>query len=427
MRILWITHDVLPEFAPYVSGDYSLGGSWIAPLFYSVSKNQNVELGILSPVVNGACQNKNIQGIQYYTIPINSGANGTRLNRKLVEHYLRAINQFKPDIIHIHGIEKNFGLITKYIDPSIPVVCSIQGIITSYHEYLELSELSFNKLKFKSIKSLLGLGGGIKAKHREWKKYSQIEQEIINTNKYFIGRTSWDQSQLITMNPHAHYFHGEELLREEFHSTSWDYDDCEKNSIFISSGAYSIKGLHILLKALSLLTSKYPHLKLYIPLFENSNSTLRKYILGNEYNNYVQYLIRNFNLDSNIVFLPRLSAKEMANRFSKSHIFVLPSFIENSPNSLGEAMQTGVPSVVSYCGGIGSIVKNRSSLLFPIGDYRMLAFQINRIFESEELARDLSKKSKLIAIKRHNVEEVTASYLHTYNRIISLHKTHCAL
>ena len=66
MRVLWITHDVLPEFAPFVSGDYSLGGSWIDPLFYSLAENEDIELGIVSPVVNGAYLQQQIGKIQYF-------------------------------------------------------------------------------------------------------------------------------------------------------------------------------------------------------------------------------------------------------------------------------------------------------------------------------------------------------------------------
>jgi len=421
MRVLWIVHDVLPDFAPFVSGDYSLGGSWIDPLFYSLAENEDIELGIVSPVVNGAYLKKEIDGIQYFSIPIVAGGSTGRMSPDTVENYIRVIDAFEPDIIHIHGVEKNFGLLTKYINRKLPVVCSIQGIINSYYDWLKLSAVSFDKFRFKSIKTLLGIGGGIKATAARWRKYNVIEREIIETNRYFIGRTEWDKSQLYAINPNALYFHGEELLRADFYSKKWEVKKCERHSIFMSSGAYSIKGLQLMIQAMSFLVKKYPNLKLYVPLFNHSNSKWKRLIFGNEYNNYISHLINVHQLKANIIFLPRLSAASMADRFLKSHVFALPSYVENSPNSLGEAMMVGTPSVVSHCGGIGSIVDNESALIFPIGDFRMLAFQIDRIFQSNELATELSQRSQLIAYDRHNVEKTTESYINIYKDIINIY------
>ena len=70
-------------------------------------------------------------------------------------------------------------------------------------------------------------------------------------------------------------------------------------------------------------------------------------------------------------------------------------------------------------GGVGSIIDNESALIFPIGDFRMLAFQIDRIFQSDELASELSQRSKLIADDRHDVEKITESYINIYKDIIN--------
>jgi glycosyltransferase involved in cell wall biosynthesis len=112
----------------------------------------------------------------------------------------------------------------------------------------------------------------------------------------------------------------------------------------------------------------------------------------------------------------------MAERFLQSHVFVLPSYVENSPNSLGEAMMVGTPSVVSYCGGVGSIVDDESALIFPIGDSQMLAFQIDRIFQSDALACELSDGARRIAGDRHDVEKTTDSYINIYEKVIDMHQ-----
>ena len=424
MRVLWIVHDVLERFLPYVNkGNPTTGGSWVTPLFDSLCSSEEIRLGIISPVVNGEYCKYDTEAEVFYTIPIKRGDNQKRMRQSSIEFYLKAICDFRPDVIHFHGTEKNFGLLREHISDRIPIVGSIQGIINSYLPYLYMASSDIENTMQKSLKNLLGKGG-IASLMKKWERYSKIENDIFLLNKYFIGRTLWDKSQVVSLNPETSYFHGEELLREPFYATDWDIKQCEKHSVFISSGAYPIKGLHVLIRAIALLIEKYPGIKVYVPLFQGGKKPgVKDYLFGEDYSIYVQSLIRKFQIQNNFVPLKRLTAVEMANQFARAHVFVLPSFIENSPNSLGEAMMVGTPTVASFAGGIGSIVENeKSSLLFPIGDFRTLASQIDRVFSDDKLAIKLSQQAKQIADRRHDIQFTTRQYIDIYKQIILQHR-----
>lgn len=423
MRVLWVVNDVLEQLRGLaVNGKPTFGGSWLTPLFRLLVSKRDVEVGIVIPVVDGKFEITRQGNVRVYFIPIKKGDNQKRLKGETIDYYLKVFDEFSPALIHFHGTEKNFGLLREYVNPKIPMVGSIQGIIVSYLPYLSMSSSEGSYSKCRSIKNWLGVGG-IASFKRKWSAYEQIEKDIYKKNKYFFGRTLWDKSQALSLNPQIQYFHGEELLREPFYKSEWNIETCERHSIFISSGAYPIKGLHILVSAIRILKSKYPKLKIYVPLFEGTRDlTLRDRIIGEEYQNYIKKLVRDFGLIDNFVPLKRLNAEEMAIQFAKSHVFVLPSFIENSPNSLGEAMMVGVPNVSAFTGGVGSMVKDEdSSLFFPIGDFRTLAYQIERIFEDDSLALKISKNAKLIAQRRHSKEVTYKQYISAYKRIISIH------
>lgn len=423
LRVLWITHDLFECFHPYVKGKPTKGGSWIAPLFYSIKNIPGVKLGSITPVINGYAQKKVLDEISYYSIRITKTENIKKMSSSLASKYLWAVNDFKPDIIHVHGTEKNFGLLSKYLDSRIPVVCSIQGIINPCYEYLKFSIANFKLRKYQSIKNIMGRGG-INAALKRWIRYSKIEKELYRINKYFIGRTFWDKAHLRVMNPDAYYFHGEELLRSPFYTTSWDINRCERYRIFISSAAYPLKGFHVLMRALVLLKKRFPTVKVVAPLSSiNMNSSkLKDFLIAEDYNNFLKNEIRKYKLEENIIFLKNLTAEEMASQYSKAHVFVLSSFIENSPNALGESMMVGTPTVVSPVGGVTSIINdNESSILFPSGDHVSLAFQIERIFTDDVLANKISCKAKQIAVKRHNVEQTTIQYYNIYLEIIKQH------
>ena len=423
LRILWITHDVFECFFPYVKGKPTTGGSWIAPLFYGIKNLQGVKLGSVTPVINGEAQKKVLDNINYYSISIRNNESYKGMSNSLASKYLWVINDFKPDIIHVHGTEKNFGLISKYLDFNIPVVCSIQGVIRPCYDYLKFSVTNIQLRKHQSLKNIMGRGG-INAALKLWFKYIKIEKELYKINKYFIGRTFWDKAQLRVMNPDAYYFHGEELLRSPFYTTSWDINRCERYRIFISSAAYPLKGFHVLVHALVLLKNRFPSVKVVAPLSSiNMNSSkLKDFLIAEDYNNYLKSEIKKYKLEDNIIFLNHLTAEEMAFQYSKAHVFVLPSFIENSPNSLGESMIIGTPTVVSPVGGVTSIVvDNESSLLFPSGDHAAMAFQIGRIFSDDNLAARISCNAREIALQRHDVKQATIQYYNIYSEIIKLH------
>lgn len=424
MRILWITYNVFEPFYPLVKGLPTKSASWTTPLFFSLYKEDNVLLGSIAPILQGEYQKEVIRNIHYYSVPINKGDDNTQLTKSLISSYQRAIHDFKPDVIHIHGVEKNFGLIRKFIDPNIPIVCSIQGLINPCYMFLKQSISSFNFNKYRSVKNRLGRGG-IRQTLENWRKYMSIEKEILEINQYFIGRTLWDKSQVASFNSFAHYFHGEELLRSVFYSKTWSLKDSVSYRIFISSAAYPIKGVHILLKAIAILKRKYPDVKIVAPLssLNLKSSKFKDVLIAEDYNNYLKEEVIRLNLMENLIFLPKLDAEEMANEFKKAHVFVLASFAENSPNALGEAMLIGTPTVVAPVGGVMSILKDEeSSLFFPSGDYAVLAHQIQRIFESDELAIRLSINAKSVALKRHNVTETTRQYMNIYKDVIQLHK-----
>ena len=137
MRILWITHDVFEPFLPYLKGKPTQGASWTTPLFYNLRDVEQVKLGSIAPVTDGEEQKMEIENVTYYSIPVAKNDNMTGMQKKLADKYISAIRDFKPDIIHIHGIERNFGLLRQFVDPQIPIVCSIQGIIQPCLEYMK--------------------------------------------------------------------------------------------------------------------------------------------------------------------------------------------------------------------------------------------------------------------------------------------------
>ncbi len=422
MKILWITYDIFDYLKTEVKGKPSMGRPWIQPLFENLEKVAGLELATLTPVDKGTSQMIVFGSSVHYIIPRDQD-NKLSISIRSLNSFLSVINEYKPDIIHIHGTEINYGLLRKYVDKRIPIVCSIQGIIPPCSDFLRQSAANIDYKKHRSLKNLLGRGG-IDGALRKWKKYTPIEKEIYRINKYFIGRTLWDKAYANTYNPDANYFHGEELLRPSFYTKNWDINRCERYRIFISSSAYALKGFHVLIKAAGILKKKYPDIKIVSPLssLRQDRSKMIDLLISEDYSNYLKQEVKQQGLEGNLVLRQNLSEEDMAKEFEKAHVFALPSFLENSPNSLGEAMIIGTPAVVSPVGGVLSIIKDEeSALAFPTDDYVMMAYQIDRLFSDDSLAQRISAKGKEIANQRHNINNAVNQHVNIYKSIINKH------
>ena len=89
-------------------------------------------------------------------------------------------------------------------------------------------------------------------------------------------------------------------------------------------------------------------------------------------------------LERNVVFTGPLDEEKMCQRYLKSNVFVCPSSIENSPNSLGEAMVLGVPCVASDVGGVSDMLKHKEEgFVYQTDAPYMLAHYVCEIFENE--------------------------------------------
>jgi glycosyltransferase involved in cell wall biosynthesis len=97
----------------------------------------------------------------------------------------------------------------------------------------------------------------------------------------------------------------------------------------------------------------------------------------------------------------------------------MPSFAENSSNSLCEAQTVGVPCVAAAAGGTPSIVDDgRTGLLYPAGDPEALAEQVARVLSDDLLASRLGSAGRGEALLRHARRRVVGELLAAYRSIL---------
>ena len=344
---------------------------------------------------------------------------------ELQERASRIIKDFSPDVIHIQGTEYFYGCFDKEVYGGVPTVVSLQGIISGYHPYysggLAPSEVWRYDLTPRAILKRHSVFG----EQTKWREARSVQEaRVLKAHRNFIGRTEWDRSWVEFYNHAARYFTVNENLRAPFYAGRRNPAKVKRHSIYCGAAAhYPLKGLHWLMRAIASLKDEFPDIQLRIAAAERyfaPNRTIMERLKGQGYHAYLRSLVKELTIEDNIVALPPLPADAVAEELKNAELFVLPSMCENSPNSLGEAMIVGTPSIATFVGGVPSILKDgKEGRLVPSGDPAALAGAIRRWFSNPEEAQSCVESARATALKRHDVLVNAEATLKVYSAIVS--------
>ena len=339
--------------------------------------------------------------------------------------FLKLIENNNYDLFHIWGTEYEHSFICVSILEKKNLlqrcVVSIQGLVSVYARHFS-EGIPFEYLRRRTLKEWIR-GNEIKNGIEYFNLRGKKECELLKNVHYCIGRTSWDKGCLASINQDAVYYKCNENMRSCFYDDSriWNYDKSNKHSIFVSQCSYPVKGFHYLLKAMPIILEKYPDARI-ITTGDDFIKNKNRFRLGS-YRHYLIKLVDSYNLKDKIVFKGILSAEKMKEEYLSSNVFVCPSTIENSPNSLGEAMITGCPVVASYVGGIMDMVRhNEEGYLYQTTSAEMLAYYICEVFSNTEKTNRMSEKARIRAKMTHDREVNNANLLLIYQEILEMCK-----
>jgi glycosyltransferase involved in cell wall biosynthesis len=326
----------------------------------------------------------------------------------------RILADFRPDVVHIHGTEFTYGLMYAEGDIQFPTVISLQGLLGAYSRPMADGLFCSEFLRSHTLKELLRNSGLYHMRRNMAIRGEQVERRIFSSSAWFVGRTRYDRACLRSVNPKANYSYGDEVMHPSFYSAKRDPQNVIPHRIFSPTGLHPRKGLHCLLKAVSLLKEEYPDILLRMPARRTNNSWR-----ASGYGKYINRMIRTLDLEKNVAFLGPLASEEMAKELAAAEVFALASYEDNSPSSLTEAMLVGTPAIVSLAGGIPCRVRDgETALCFPAGDEIVLAECLRMIFEDPALAKRLATQAQIVARERNDPEKVAQTMLEIYRQAI---------
>lgn len=423
MKVLWIS-NVPP--VPLVENPKYFGGGWLSGAYKSIVEDDSIELSMAFPMSRNT---KNAEGVvgktPYYGFSIPKILKVIRIKpieRKLLKKALASIiDQVNPSILHVYG--------TEYLHSRIAVECfgkpertiiHIQGMVSICAQHCHLGFPFF--FKHLVVPSNI-LGSTIHSQSRRWRKAGKDEIAAIQNVKYIMGRTEWDEACTKAINPSIEYIHCGETLRSSFYEdeSKWGYDSCVKHSIYFSQSSSQVKGLHLVLPILPELIKRYPDVHLYVggnsPIGDNSiKGFLRRSPLGF----YLQHLIRKYKLKDYVTFLGAQNEQQVVQNLKNAHVFLSASLIENSPNSVGEALVIGTPVVSSDVGGVKDFIEHgKNGFIYPVDEPYMIPYYVGKLFDDSVLSNRFSQAGSISALNSYSGAENGRTVIDLYNDIIN--------
>ena len=417
MKLLWFTNT--PSLATEkLTGTFGIGGGWLESLEKHFRANTDAEVAVAF-YWDGtdSLMHFTEEGREYFAIP--SPHRGGKLEKfkrrskgliegpEYVSYFEDIVKQFNPDLIHVFGSEKAYGLIAPRV--KVPTVIWIQGNLTVYtHKWFagiskeEVLKLTPQAQKIKSMDMV--------SRYKYYLNLAEREREIFSGCKYYTGRTDWDRRISSVLSPDSQYFHCEEILRDAFYQVDWEaHTGRDELRLMTTIQGNLYKGMETLIETMQILV--------------NMGKKIRWRVCGlKEGDGLIQLLQKKYkkNLSSlGIDLLGRVNPETLINELLEADVFVHPSHIDNSPNSVCEAMLVGTPVLATYAGGTPSLLENnREGLLVQPGDPYAMAGAILDLQQRPDIAAQMAQAAKSRAQQRQDPQQIVQSLLDIYQHIL---------
>lgn len=391
---------------------------WIDSLLDEFVNQKSIMVALAVPVDEKLLKKDQNKGLKLYGLPNPIEKNIFRKiyrnfnhipERDDINYYaVQVINDFNPDIIQIFGSENPFGLLIPELTK--PVIIYIQGFLSVCKGKWYSGISKWEQFRYARLWDLLRMTGCYN-EYYTFSKRAEREVQIVRNCCYFIGRTEFDKRIVSFLSPHSEYYHCNELIRSNFFKNKWDLQLGKTIKCISILKGTTYKGIELVLQT-------------FMILRKQSSLLFEVKICGvSKEEEIVRIISRKFNIDFdslNIRFLGKLDCDDLIEQLCKSNIYINPSHIENSPNSVCEAMLLGMPVISTNVGGITSLITDSvDGILVQEGEPYSMAAAIMELVNNYDLAKSLGCKARERSIQRHDPKRVLEELLKIYSEILS--------
>ncbi len=414
MNVLWLSSaNILFN----EKGDRTYNGKgWIGSLADAVQEfAPQTELSVAF-ISSGKDKVTERDGITYYSIKSRKPEGIKKLmynwtgypSESYDDRILEIANMAKPDVIHVFGAESKLSSWLLHAE-AIPTTLHIQGILTECIEHFFSEDIKPSDfLSCNSFFNEAVLRNGYLHLYNDFKTRAAKERKYLSSVKFAMGRTDWDRNVLKKLSS-ASYSHVDEVLRPVFYKNAgiWKPDsNRHKKKLLSTISEMPYKGIDTILKTAVILKKKGIEIEWNVAGVREDSALVRIFE-------------KKFNIsgkENGVRFIGVQNEEQLVRLMESSDIYIHPSHIENSPNSLCEAQMTGIPTIAAASGGTATIADyGKASILYNDGDCFSLSEIICNLAEDCNMAEKTGIAGQKTAARRHDRKQIVTDLLTAYN------------
>ncbi len=284
------------------------------------------------------------------------------------------IRRLKPDLVHGHGTEGPFSLAA--LAGGRPCVISLQGIMEAI---APIEPTLHNRLAVYSERWTLRRATHVQVK-------SAFSMEHLRKSD-FAGSVH----------------HVEPAIHERF----WSTPTPEPRIRIVTVGSLlTRKGIGDLLEAMG-------------ELAQNGVMPCLDIVGSGPQRLEFEDLASRLRLSDSVIFHGELPPEAVHQLLAQGGLFVLASHIENSPNSIMEAMATGLPVVATNVGSVHNIVTSGvTGLVVPSKEPGRLATAISDVISNADQARSMGVAGRRVAKSRWHPDRIVPQMIAMYEKVL---------
>jgi len=169
------------------------------------------------------------------------------------------------------------------------------------------------------------------------------------------------------------------------------------------------KGAFDILDAISIVTYKIKDVSFIFSGFGEFKGELEQF----------SDLAKQKNLTAYVKYVGDIFGQEKYDYYLSSDVFVLPSYAENLPNSLVEAMAAGLPVVVSDVGAIPEIVEDGvNGFIIKPGNINAIADRIIKLANDSNLRKSMGQRNLKLAKEKYDMPIIAEKIDKVYQELL---------
>ena len=414
MRVLWLSNIDLCIANP------SASGTWIFSMFKALTGYSDI---IVSANITFTQKKEafvmSVDNRNYYYLPYSYlNKDGTPQN-KAIDYITEVIYTENPDLIHIWGTEKGWGMmINDAIKSKIPCLLEMQGLaffVAEQRFYGGLNEKQIRRMS--GLVELIHPQMKIESMRRALQSWGKKEIPMIQSYKHVNTQSEWVRNLLYWIAPKVNTYKTGIILRDSFlFSPLWSakHKRGDNPILFTTSSPLPYKGLHTTLHSFSLIKKEYPLARLRIAGIGLHKSSWKD--IG--YIQYLRELTQKLGIENNVDFLGRLDENGLLSEMYNADLFLTSTYVESYCLAVAEALCIGMPCIAPFTSALVDLITSEyNGILYPLGDYYICAYKAIELLQNEQRSIAIGDRAAALQRDKSNPERIALNQERIYYEV----------